>query len=92
MKEPWQSDYDSWLDNYGNPGIQGEEADEVDNDLTSRYYGIELACGHTVYGTETDIDSGIRKHNDYCEAAQAIADLNENVTENVGDNDEKGVR
>ena len=89
MKEPWQRDYDSWLDNYGNPGIQGEEADEIVPNLDSRIMGVDLACGHTVYGTEADIDSGIRKHNDYCEAAQEMADREENGTGNVSANDEK---
>ena len=54
-----------------------------------RYYGIDLPCGHTVYGTDSGIDSSIRKHSDYCEQAQTIADQQKNGTGNVSANDEK---
>ena len=89
MKEPWQREYDSWLDNYGNPGIQEEESDEMDFEFAEQTFGVDLACGHTVYGKEADIDSGIRKHNDYCEVAQEMVDREENGTGNVSANDEK---
>ncbi len=92
MKEPWQRDYDSWLDNYGNPGMQGEGPDEMDYQMEYREYGVDLQCGHTVFGTERDIDSGIRKHNEYCEIMQGILDEQENGAGNVSANDEKDVR
>lgn len=87
----WQGDYDSWLDNHGSPGLVDNEPDEEDYQIETRHYGVILKCGHTVYGTESDIDSGIRKHNDYCEIMQGILYEQENGTGNVSANDEKDV-
>lgn len=30
-------------------------------------YPEPLSCGHVIYGTDSDIDSGLRKHTEYCE-------------------------
>lgn len=30
------------------------------------YYAVTAPCGHEVWGTDADIDSGIRKHLEYC--------------------------
>lgn len=37
----------------------------VEND--NGYYPVTLSCGHEVWGTDADIDSGLRKHKDYCD-------------------------
>jgi hypothetical protein len=48
--------FDEWLDNHGNPGI----------DNGTIIAECPFNSEHVIYGTESDIDSGLRKHIEYC--------------------------
>lgn len=44
------------------------------DEIPADYKEHKLSCGHSIWGTEKDIDSGIRKHEEYCESMKAMED------------------
>jgi hypothetical protein len=72
--------YDDWLDNHGNPGIWEPEFESVEvndegvivhADIISAYPdGYDFIqcpyCDAQIWGTPDNIDSGLRKHIEYC--------------------------
>lgn len=64
-KEKSMKGFDDHLDNYGNPGMEPDEIPAIDGYISERCEW----CGVSIWGTADDIDSGLRKHQEYCESA-----------------------